>query len=243
MNTGKNGWFYKACENCPKKVDPKENNMWECTKCNKITSTFAFRYKIEIVVYDEIATLTLFLWDNEVVDLVGVKAPTLIETIDGDKDGYPNIVENLYNKRLLFKVSVKERNISGEDTAFRVMKICDDEDLVDRYYPKDDAADNKFEYNPAETGGSNEVDFPASVVSLQNDTDSQLNLESLGGSAYFRAAIIEGHCTTRSPELRSKKPVVPNQLSPGYAVVTTRRRSRAGDMARSPPNDAGGDTG
>ncbi|MED6107527.1 hypothetical protein PIB30_118126 [Stylosanthes scabra] len=159
INTRKNGWYYKACESCPKKVDRKENNMWECTRYNKITSTFLYRYKIEIVVYDDTATLTLLLWDNEVADLVGVKAQTLLDSWEGNKDCYPDVLENLFEKRLLWKVSVKEKNLSGEDTVFRVMKICDDEDLVDRYYPKDETVDNKSDYNLAETGGSNEVDF------------------------------------------------------------------------------------
>ncbi|MED6147797.1 hypothetical protein PIB30_047117 [Stylosanthes scabra] len=38
-----NGWCYKACAKCPKKVEPKENNMWECKKCNKITRDFVYR--------------------------------------------------------------------------------------------------------------------------------------------------------------------------------------------------------
>ncbi|MED6129068.1 hypothetical protein PIB30_104169 [Stylosanthes scabra] len=99
--------------------------------------------------------------------------------MEGDKDGYPSVLNELFEKRLLFKVTVKAANISGEDTVFPVMKICDDEDIVERYYPKDEAVGNKSETNPAETGGSNEVDFPTTVVSLQNDTDSQLNVDHL----------------------------------------------------------------
>ncbi|MED6146561.1 hypothetical protein PIB30_035563 [Stylosanthes scabra] len=165
VNFGKSGWCYKACPVCPKKVEPKENDM----------------YKIEIVAYDDTTTITLLLWDNEVADLIGIKAQTLKDAM-GDKDAYPAVIDELFERQLLFKITVQSKNISGEDSVFRVMKICEDEETVERYYPKDEALDNKSENNPAEIGGSNEVDFPANVISLQNDTDSQLNVDNLDRS-------------------------------------------------------------
>ncbi|MED6156251.1 hypothetical protein PIB30_012812 [Stylosanthes scabra] len=139
-----------------------------------LTESLLIRYEIEIVAYDDTATITLLLWDNEVVDLIGIKAQTLKEIMEGDKDGYPSVIDELFEKRLLFKITVESKNISGEAFVFRVMKICDDEDIVERYYPNDEALDNKSKNNPAETGGNNEVDFSENVISLQNDTDNHL---------------------------------------------------------------------
>ncbi|MED6180761.1 hypothetical protein PIB30_013389 [Stylosanthes scabra] len=157
MNSGKTSWCYKGCIKCPKKVEPKENNMWECTRCNKITSGYTYRYKVEIVAYDDTATITLLLWDNEVADLVGIKAQTLKESMEGDKEGYPSVLDELFEKRLLFKIKVQSENISGEDAVFRVMKICDDED-------------NKSENNPDDH-------LDRSVTSTKGKTPTRLSVD------------------------------------------------------------------
>ncbi|MED6197233.1 hypothetical protein PIB30_054763 [Stylosanthes scabra] len=43
ITSGKNDWWYKACDVCPKKVDPKEGGMWECKRCEKITKSYTIR--------------------------------------------------------------------------------------------------------------------------------------------------------------------------------------------------------
>ncbi|MED6226787.1 hypothetical protein PIB30_107162 [Stylosanthes scabra] len=68
------------------------------------------------------------------------------------------------------------------------MKICDDEDIVEHYYPKNESVDTIPEPNPTETSGNNDVDFSAAVVNLQNDSDTQLTVvsrEQVNGTHIF----------------------------------------------------------
>ncbi|MED6188912.1 hypothetical protein PIB30_090532 [Stylosanthes scabra] len=174
VNSGKNDWCYKACDVCPKKVDPKEGGMWECKKCEKTTNSYTIRYKVEIIAFDEITTITFLLWDIEILGLLGVKAQKV-----ASDDGYPSILDELLEKRLLFRVNVKAENISGKDMVFTVWDICSDEDVVERYYLKLHEADNNTQTGITEAGSNNELVIYLAIVNLQNDSDSQLNMMQL----------------------------------------------------------------
>ncbi|MED6108968.1 hypothetical protein PIB30_029193 [Stylosanthes scabra] len=172
INSGKHDWWYKACDVCPKKVDPKEDGTWECKRCQKVTKTYTIRYKVEIIAFDETTTITLLLWDNEVLTLLGVKAQTVHDSMAATYEGYPSILDELLERKLLFRINVKAENISGKDTIFTVWDICSDEDVVERYYPKLDLTDNTTQTGLTEDGSSNVLGISQAVVNLQNDSDS-----------------------------------------------------------------------
>ncbi|MED6201904.1 hypothetical protein PIB30_099746 [Stylosanthes scabra] len=174
INSGKNGWCYKGCDVCPKRVDPKEG-VYMSAKSSlvvlfNVVLSKSIRYKVEVIAFDGTTTITLLLWDNEIAGLLGVAL---------DDDGYPFILDELLEKKLLFRVNVKSEDISGKDMVFTVWDICFDEDIVERYYPKEDEADNKTETGITEAGSSNELVMSLAVVNLQNDSDSQLTMDPL----------------------------------------------------------------
>ncbi|MED6220699.1 hypothetical protein PIB30_047314 [Stylosanthes scabra] len=139
----------------------------------------SIRYKAEVIAFDGTTTITLLLWDNEIAGLLGVKVQKVHDNLVALDDGYPSILDELLEKKLLFRVNVKSENISGKDMVFTVWDICSDEDVVERYYPKEDEADNKTETGITEAGSSNELLMSSAVVNLQNDSDSQLTMNPL----------------------------------------------------------------
>ncbi|QHN81863.1 uncharacterized protein LOC107622149 [Arachis ipaensis] len=75
----------------------------------------------------------------------------------------------MMDRRLLFKINVKAANISGYDQVFTVMKICDDEEVVDKNLPKN--FDGNSLVNVTENGCSNSLDMFGNITNLNTDTD------------------------------------------------------------------------
>ncbi|XLR04823.1 hypothetical protein HN51_059695, partial [Arachis hypogaea] len=53
-----------------------------------------------------------------------------------DGEGYPPALDSMMDRRLLFKLNVKVSNIKQYDHVYTVMKICDDEEIVEINHPK-----------------------------------------------------------------------------------------------------------
>ncbi|KAG5605764.1 hypothetical protein H5410_027256 [Solanum commersonii] len=47
--------------------------------------------------------------------------------------GYPIEIDSLIEKRLMFKVQIKDSNINRNDNAYKVVKFIDDEALLNEY--------------------------------------------------------------------------------------------------------------
>ncbi|QHO58144.1 replication protein A 70 kDa DNA-binding subunit A-like [Arachis hypogaea] len=82
----------------------------------------------------------------------------------------PPTLDNMMDKKLLFKLNVKIANINKHDQVYTIMKICDDEDIVEKNCPIE------FISNPSdvltENGISNSLDVSATVANLKSDNNS-----------------------------------------------------------------------
>ncbi|XLT86167.1 hypothetical protein HN873_007920, partial [Arachis hypogaea] len=67
------------------------------------------------------------------------------------------------------EINVKVANISGYDQVFTVMKICDDEEVVDKNLPKN--FDGNSSMNMTENGCNNSLDMFGNITDLNTDTD------------------------------------------------------------------------
>ncbi|QHO57364.1 hypothetical protein HN51_011953 [Arachis hypogaea] len=169
INCSKNDWYYKACRRCPKKVETPVGNRYECDKCGHTHGTASIRYKVEVMVFDGTGSISLLLWDRETSQLCGKQAEKVLEEDGGREDEYPLTLDNMMDRRLLFKINVKAANISGYDQVFTVMKICDDEEVVDKNLPKN--FDGNSSMNMTENGCSNSLDMFGNITDLNTDTD------------------------------------------------------------------------
>ncbi|PHU27734.1 hypothetical protein BC332_06066, partial [Capsicum chinense] len=93
-----------------------------------------FRYRLQVRVVDGNGPITLLLWNREAVQLMGKTAKELKEgLIDDDEYPYPSELDDIVEKKLMFKVMVKESNIYKQDEVYKVLKFADDESLLKEY--------------------------------------------------------------------------------------------------------------
>ncbi|KAH0633307.1 hypothetical protein KY284_036093 [Solanum tuberosum] len=71
---------------------------------------------------------------REVLQLIGKTAKELKEGLIGDaNNGYPTELDTLIEKKLMFKVRIKDSNINKNDNVYKVVKFIDDEALLKEY--------------------------------------------------------------------------------------------------------------
>ncbi|KAH0636164.1 hypothetical protein KY289_036079 [Solanum tuberosum] len=71
---------------------------------------------------------------TKVLQLIGKTAKELKEGLIGDADnGYPTELDTLIEKKLMFKVRIKDSNINKNDNVYKVVKFIDDEALLKEY--------------------------------------------------------------------------------------------------------------
>nr|GMD17838.1 secoisolariciresinol dehydrogenase-like [Ipomoea batatas] len=87
----------------------------------------------ESKVRDKTSDAPFLLWDNECTQLIGMTAGTLKNKYPKDSVEIPSEVESLHSKAMVFKVSVKNDQLSNPGRPIPVLKIVDDDDLVSTY--------------------------------------------------------------------------------------------------------------
>ncbi|KAM3356081.1 hypothetical protein P3S68_022795 [Capsicum galapagoense] len=142
---------------------------------------------------NETDLITLLLWNREAVQLLGktVKEPKE-GLIDDDECSYPSELDDIVEKKLMFKVMVKESNIYKQDEVCKVLKFVDDEALFKEYcHPSLEYTDSLFE--GAQNKGSDEL----------FETLIKNNLSGCGSSlTEISVDSIEKHYTKRSKGAR-----------------------------------------
>ncbi|OIT21967.1 hypothetical protein A4A49_60342, partial [Nicotiana attenuata] len=135
------GWSYVSCKKCQKKVD-KVGNIFQCPnpKCKNEDYSALIRYKLQVRVMDSTGSISLLLWDREAMFLIGKSAKELKEGFlenTGGVDRYPYPVElnNVLQRKLMFKVIVKSENIQLQKEIYSVVKLTDEEQLIKKYSP------------------------------------------------------------------------------------------------------------
>ncbi|XP_019241546.1 PREDICTED: uncharacterized protein LOC109221522 [Nicotiana attenuata] len=99
---------------------------------------FKSRYQLQVRVMDRTAFISLLLWNREAQQLIGKSAKELkeglVETSDADADcSYPSELDDILDKKFMFKVIVKQTNIESQDEVYKVVKVTDDGDLLKEY--------------------------------------------------------------------------------------------------------------
>ncbi|XP_057739914.1 replication protein A 70 kDa DNA-binding subunit D-like [Arachis stenosperma] len=170
INVTKDDWFYKSCRKCPKKVETPIGNRYECRKCGHTHGSAALRFKVEVMVFDGTGSIRLLLWDKETTR---VKCFICVQVIVGDE--YPKTLDNMMEKRVLFKINIKEANINQFDHVYTVMKICDDEDIIDKNLPKE--LSTNLPSNVSEDGCNNYLEISENVANLKTDCDTESSMD------------------------------------------------------------------
>ncbi|OIT04923.1 hypothetical protein A4A49_65079, partial [Nicotiana attenuata] len=134
------GWSYVSCKKCQKKVD-KVGNIYQCPnpKYKNEDYSAVIRYKLQVRVMDTTGSVSLLLWDREAMFLIGKSAKELKEgflenTGAVDKYPYPVELNNVLQRKFMFKVIVKSSNIQLQQEVYSVVKLTDEEQLIKEIY-------------------------------------------------------------------------------------------------------------
>ncbi|XP_070014489.1 uncharacterized protein [Nicotiana sylvestris] len=110
------------------------------------------RYKLQVRVMDTTGSVSLLLWDRETIFLIGKSAKELKEGFlenTGAVDKYPYSVElnNILQRKFMFKVIIKTEDIHQQKEVYSVVKLTDEEQLINKYspaQPSDDLTEPDF---------------------------------------------------------------------------------------------------
>ncbi|KAF3676322.1 putative pre-mRNA-processing factor 6-like [Capsicum annuum] len=102
-------------------------------------------------VMDGTGSISLMIWDTDAMSLIGKSAndlkEELLQNTDNDDDpSYTMELNNILQRKFIFKVIVKNENIQNHDEVYSVVKILDDKDLIKKYSPNesDTSRDHHF---------------------------------------------------------------------------------------------------
>ncbi|OIT29285.1 hypothetical protein A4A49_51656, partial [Nicotiana attenuata] len=133
------GWSYVSCKKCQKKVN-KVGNIYRCPNQKYKNEDYSAvnRYKLQVRVLDKTGSVSLLLWDREAMFLIGKSANKLKEGLlenTGVVDSYPVELNNILERKFLFKVIIKRSKIQLQGELYSIVKLIDDEQLINKYNP------------------------------------------------------------------------------------------------------------
>ncbi|KAM3282330.1 hypothetical protein P3S67_025975 [Capsicum chacoense] len=78
--------------------------------------------------------ISLLLWNREAMQLIGKSAKESKEgLISDDECSYPSELDDIIERKLMFKIMFKESNITKHDEVYKVVKFVDDDVLFKEY--------------------------------------------------------------------------------------------------------------
>ncbi|PHU11320.1 hypothetical protein BC332_18250 [Capsicum chinense] len=144
------------------------------------------RYKLFLKVTDlaESDFITLLLWDQQAVKLIG---KTVTELVNGLHENvgvssYPLELDNILDREVMFKVTIKKDNIEQHDEVYTVLKFSDDKDLIKQYcpYPSEETCTDPVAEKEVNSASNTPVkrsrsESESSVVDIDEDPTAQLS--------------------------------------------------------------------
>ncbi|QHN83402.1 Replication protein A 70 kDa DNA-binding subunit B [Arachis hypogaea] len=171
-------WFYVSCNTYPRKVQPNKNCYW-CDHCRKVGFNGALKYRLAVILTDGTGSIKVTLWNSEAKAIVGKSASEIHDPSDIYLGSlYPKAFHAIIERKYLFKLPVIFRNIRSVDQGYNVVKISDDESLMDLYWTKSSASVNIGSFSTSLGGGSHDGDHSFSTTlggTGQLETESEAN--------------------------------------------------------------------
>ncbi|KAL6578355.1 hypothetical protein OROMI_010683 [Orobanche minor] len=160
-------WFYDACNKCFKKVSVLDKSYW-CEKCKMRPTSVLTRYKVHVRVEDESGTTSFVLFDHQVSQILGKSAADLKQALDlaGEDDSFPDELEQLIDKKFLFKLEISNYTLQQRVKMYTVLKMSRDEQIMSKFNDRITCASKEI------SGPCNEID--ASTISSICDSGGYL---------------------------------------------------------------------
>ncbi|KAF7802212.1 replication protein A 70 kDa DNA-binding subunit B-like [Senna tora] len=140
------GWYYESYNKCRKKVKIVDGQLI-CPGCEKTPPLLIPRYKIHVLVMDHTGSAYFVLFDTHAYKLIHKTARELklrlTEATTGDGSSFPEEIEQIVQRRYLFKIKIIEFNIE-QNSSFTVSNVTDDVNLINAFISSQGI--NKVEY-------------------------------------------------------------------------------------------------
>ncbi|KAL4381885.1 hypothetical protein AHAS_Ahas04G0178200 [Arachis hypogaea] len=133
---------------CPKKIKTSTIERYESKGYGHTAGTASIRYKVEVIVYDGTDSMTLFLWDREAIPLFEKRADQIKEE----------------------EINIKSANIDQYDQVYTISKVCDDEDIIEKNFPKESNTNSSI--NLTEIGCNDFLEITENVADIKTDSDN-----------------------------------------------------------------------
>ncbi|GKV53206.1 hypothetical protein SLEP1_g59743 [Rubroshorea leprosula] len=141
-------WYYKSCNTCTTGV-VSDFGIWYCRNCEKRMKNPRIRYCIQVRVVDETDAASLILFDSAALDCLKKSASELHDLHlkrGGDQEKYPEELDVLKNRKIIFRVNIKKHNINSfEETAYHVGKVCCDDNIILAFLNSNKPSGESFE--------------------------------------------------------------------------------------------------
>ncbi|GKC83343.1 replication protein A 70 kDa DNA-binding subunit B-like protein [Tanacetum coccineum] len=116
-----------------------DNKVFYCNKCKTKVTSVVPRFRVNVRVQDATGTISLVLFDREVYQMTDKHAFEIREKQekDGDVDSFPEVFNELINKKFIFKIEVSDFNIENGYDVYTVSKVCHDAEIMDAMIKRD----------------------------------------------------------------------------------------------------------
>ncbi|KAD4981809.1 hypothetical protein E3N88_18480 [Mikania micrantha] len=145
-------WFYNGCSRCNWKVTSivdldvesdgvlpdNDRKVFHCTneKCKNQVISAINRFKIPLRVQDPTGTVTHTMFDRDSIKLLGSTADELLKNNDefDGEDIIPKRFNTLLERKIAFKIQVKEYNLRQNVEYYTISKLSEDESIISVLY-------------------------------------------------------------------------------------------------------------
>ncbi|KAM7251384.1 hypothetical protein ACFE04_023267 [Oxalis oulophora] len=108
-----------------------ENNVYFCKKCNKVCKYPLIRFKVHVKVQDASGKTTFVIFNNAREKFIDTSTNKLFNRQAPGSNNFPSQLYNMYNKKLIFKLTLNKKNIDEGFEDFGVSKIFELDEKVE----------------------------------------------------------------------------------------------------------------
>ncbi|XP_052116605.1 uncharacterized protein LOC110280175 [Arachis duranensis] len=163
------------------------------------------RYRLQVIVTDGSGCLNLLVWNKEAEQMIE-KAAEKVKELSKCKKGksYPKYLENMIDKRFLFKLNIIYKTINAVKRVYSVTKLLDDESLMSSY------------------GVPNSSSDASCLQMLANIPIAETNEDSNGHAAVFlsKDSVVESNCDSSCQTLAKRTATDAVDDSPAEAALS-----------------------
>ncbi|RYQ82705.1 hypothetical protein Ahy_B10g101276 [Arachis hypogaea] len=214
LEVGKDDWCYTSCKTCPKKVVESKDRYW-CDHCRRVG--FKAMLRLQIIVTDGTGCLKLIVWNKEAEQMVGKLADKVNEICMWEKtNSYPKYLDNVIDKRFLFKLNITYKNINAIEGVYSVTKLSDEDFLISSF----GCASSSVEASTSQIMGHTSL----------SETQDDSNAHGVVSLSKDSAVEINGDSSYQTPAKRSSPDTVDGYI--GEAIVSADAQASANKTFR-----------